>query len=103
MTLSLNVNGVHILYIHLSTVPLVMKSTPFILVSLALFSLCGTVSAQTTPSTPSKPTKGTHPIGKPAPRRTASPLAYKMDTAAFRRSGRPADRVPIRVPVKKLN
>ncbi len=76
-----------------------MKFTPIFLVGLTLVSLCGPAFGQTTPTRQSK----AHPAkGMPRPQRVATPthtgsaLAIKMDTAAFRRSGRPADRVPLR-------
>ena len=71
-----------------------MKSTPFFLIGVVLLSLCGAASAQTTPSAPAKSTKGgTRPVSTPASKRTAFALTYKLDTAALRRSGRPADAI----------
>jgi len=108
-TVFLNAAGAYILYIHQSAIPLVMKSTPFFLIGLALLSLCGAASAQTTPSAPSKSTKrGAHQVSTPASKRTAFALPYKLDTAALRRSGRPADAIinslrdiPRSIPSKK--
>ena len=77
-----------------------MKPNPLFLLGLTLVALCGPASAQTTPM----PAPNI-PLGKGVPRpnrtaaspRTASVPAVKMDTAAFRRSGRPADHIPNRV------
>jgi hypothetical protein len=73
-----------------------MKPNPLFLLGLTLVALCGPASAQTTP-TPSpntSPGKGVaHPKRTAAPLRTAAKSAVKIDTAAFRRSGRPADAI----------
>ena len=84
-----------------------MQRTPFYLLGLMFLSLSWPASAQTRPVLAPKahPGKGVpRPNGAAAPKRTAPALAVKMDTAAFRRSGRPADgpnRIPILPRVKK--
>lgn len=79
-----------------------MKCAPFFLVGLALFLRCGVAVAQTTPAPrPTPATAGSRPVGTAVARRTGFARAYKMDTAAFRRSGRPADGVPRLASVKK--
>jgi hypothetical protein len=77
-----------------------MKSNPIFLLGLALLVLCGPASAQTTPTPAPKTPSGKgirHPKRAAAPPHTASMSAVKMDTAAFRRSGRPIDGILIRV------
>ena len=73
-----------------------MKPDPIFLLGMTLVALCGPASAQTTP-TPAPttaPRKGVpHPKRAAAPPRTSSVWAVKIDTAAFRRSGRPADAI----------
>ncbi|WP_460623759.1 hypothetical protein [Hymenobacter tenuis] len=84
-----------------------MKHAPAFLLGLTLLALCGPASAQTTPTpAPNTPLgKGVpHPKRAAASPRTAPVSAVKMDTAAFRRSGRPADAIRIRardIPSKK--
>lgn len=63
---------------------------------LTLVALGGPAAAQTTPTpAPSLPPgKGaSHPKKAAAPPRTASVSAVKLDTAAFRHAGRPADSI----------
>jgi len=75
-----------------------MKNIPSFLLSVALLSLCLVAQAQTTPALQSKTQ-----LVKPLPRIKGTVVrqskAYGAplikDTAAFRRSGRPADIVPI--------
>ena len=90
----------HAQYLHPFTFSLVMKLNPHFLLGMALVALCGSASAQTTP-TPSlntTPEKGAqHPKRAATPPRTASMAAVKLDTAAFRRSGRPADNILNRI------
>jgi len=80
--------------LHSFTCFLVMKPNPISLLGVTLLALCGPASAQTMP-TPALSTplgKGDpHPNRAVTPPRTAS--AVKIDTAAFRRSGRPADSI----------
>ncbi|WP_460615562.1 hypothetical protein [Hymenobacter seoulensis] len=86
-----------------------MKPAPLFLLGLTLVALSGPAAAQTTPTT----APGTPPAkGVPQPKRAATPprmasmSAVKMDTAAFRRSGRPVDAIRIRarnIPAKKKN
>ncbi|HEX8327139.1 MAG TPA: hypothetical protein VF629_06345 [Hymenobacter sp.] len=74
-----------------------MKPVPAFLLGMALLALFGSASAQTTP-----PAAPKTPVGKgaPLPKKAAAPArtasAVKMDTAAFRRSGRPADHIRTR-------
>ena len=87
---------VSIFTLHPFPFSLVMKSTPLFLVGLTLMALGGPACAQTRPM----PAPNTHP-GKrvlhpqraAAPPRRASMAAVKIDTAAFRHSGRPADSI----------
>ncbi|WP_375437691.1 hypothetical protein [uncultured Hymenobacter sp.] len=86
-----------------------MKPNPLFLLGMTLVALGGPASAQTMP-TPAPNTslgKGVpHPKRAAAPRRTASVSAVKIDTAAFHRSGRPADHILTRardLPSKKKN
>ena len=72
-----------------------MKPGPLFLLGMTLMALCGPAAAQTMP-----PPAPNTPPGKEGPRpkraappRTASVWAVKMDTAAFRRSERPADHI----------
>jgi hypothetical protein len=81
-----------------------MQRTLFFLVGLVFLSFSWPASAQTRPA----PASNTHlgkgvprPNGAAAPKRTAPSLAVKMDTAAFRRSGRPADG-PNRLPFPRV-
>ncbi|SFQ34320.1 hypothetical protein SAMN04515668_1997 [Hymenobacter arizonensis] len=86
-----------------------MKPNPIFLLGMTLVTLCGSASAQTTPT----PVPNTPPgKGVPTPKRTAAPprtasvSAVKIDTAAFRRSGRPYDSVINHardIPSKKKN
>lgn len=102
MTLWLDAVGIYRLYIHPFTVPLPMKFSPFFLVGLALFLRCGAAAAQTTPAPRPNPAKaGARPVGAAALPRPRFARAYKLDTAAFRRSGRPADGIQRLAPVKK--
>ncbi|GAB3872019.1 hypothetical protein GCM10028824_21910 [Hymenobacter segetis] len=67
---------------------------------MALLSFCWTARAQTTPATPPKtqPVKPLpYPKGAAAPKGKAYGAPFIKDTAAFRRSGRPADAVPNRI------
>jgi len=69
-----------------------MKFNLLFLLGMTLVALCGPASAQTTPrpAPNTLPGKGvSHPKRAAAPPRTTS--AVKIDTAAFHRSGRPAD------------
>ena len=73
-----------------------MKPDPIFLLGLTLVALCGPASAQTTPppAPNTLPGKGVPPPKRAAaPPPTASGWAVKMDTAAFRRSGRPHDSI----------
>ena len=73
-----------------------MKPDPLFLLGLTLVALCGPAAAQTTPTPAptSPPGKGVpHPKRAAAPPRTVSGWAVKIDTAALRRSGRPADSI----------
>lgn len=86
-----------------------MKPNPLLLLGLTLVALGGPAVAQTTP-TPApntSPGKGVPPPKRAAaPPRTASRSAVQMDTAAFRRSGRPYDSVINHaqdIPSKKKN
>ena len=79
-----------------------MKSLSACLLGVALLSLCWTAQAQTTPATQSKtpPAKPLpRPKGTAAPKGKAYGAPFIKDTAAFRRSGRPADG-PNRLPRK---
>ena len=84
-----------------------MQRTPLYLLGFVFLSLSWPASAQTRPVPAPKAHLGKgmpRPNGAAAPKRTATALAIKMDTAAFRRSGRPADgpnRIPILPQVKK--
>jgi hypothetical protein len=92
----MNANIAHSQYLHPFTFSLTMKSGPIFLLGLTLVALGGPASAQTTPtSTPNTPPrKGVpHPKRAAAPPSTASVWAVKVDTAAFRHSGRPADSI----------
>lgn len=71
-----------------------MKNLPACLLGVALLSLGLAVQAQTTPVAPSKaqPAKPLrHPSRPAAPKGEAYGGPFIKDTAAFRRSGRPAD------------
>jgi hypothetical protein len=73
-----------------------MKPDPIFLLGLMLVALGGPASAQTTPTpAPNTPLrKGVpHPKRAAAPPRTTAVWAVKVDTAAFRHSGRPADSI----------
>jgi hypothetical protein len=77
-----------------------MKINPIFLLGMTLLVLCGPISAQTTPTPTTKthPREGIrHPERAVAPPHTVSMSAVKMDTAAFRRSGRPVDAIIMRV------
>ena len=79
-----------------------MKNLPACLLGVALLSLGLAAQAQTTPVAPSKaqPAKPLPPPSRPAaPRGKAYGAPLIKDTAAFRRSGRPADG-PNRLPRK---
>jgi len=81
-------------YIQPFIFPLVMKNLPACLLGVALLSLGLAVQAQTTPVAPSKaqPAKPLrHPSRPAAPKGEAYGGPFIKDTAAFRRSGRPAD------------
>jgi len=86
-----------------------MKPTPLFLLGMTLVALYGPASAQTTPppAPNTLPGKGApHPKRAAAPPRTVSVSAVKLDTAAFRRAGRPADGILLRaqdMPSKKKN
>ncbi|WP_460608797.1 hypothetical protein [Hymenobacter terrigena] len=71
-----------------------MKSVSACLLGVALLSLCWTAQAQTTPATQPK-TPPVKPMPRPksaaAPKGKAYGAPLIKDTAAFRRSGRPAD------------
>jgi hypothetical protein len=73
-----------------------MKPNPLFLLGLTLVVLGGPAAAQTRP-TPAPNTrlgKGVpHPNRAAAPPRPASMAALKIDTAAFRHSGRSADSI----------
>jgi hypothetical protein len=87
-------------YLHPSPFSLVMKSTLLFLVGLTLVALGGPACAQTrpTPAPNTRPGKGVpHPKRAAAPPRMASMAAVKIDTAAFRHSGRPTDSILNRV------
>jgi len=105
----MNVNTAHNQYLHPFTFPLVMKFNLLFLLGMTLVALYSPASAQTTP-TPvpnARPGKGVpHPKRAATPPRTTSVSAGKIDTAAFRRSGRPADGILMRaqdIPSKKKN
>ncbi|QNE42378.1 hypothetical protein F1C16_22425 (plasmid) [Hymenobacter sp. NBH84] len=85
-----------------------MKFNPLFLLGVTLAAFYGPAAAQTTP-TPApnaRPGKGVPPPKRATtPPRTASVSAVQ-DTAAFRRSGRPADGILMRAqdfPSKKKN
>lgn len=73
-----------------------MKHTPLFLLGLTLVAFYGPAAAQTTPPSAPKasPGKGAPRLNRAAaPLRTAPMSAVRMDTAAFRRSGRPHDSI----------
>lgn len=78
-----------------------MKNLPACLLGVALLSLGLAAQAQTTPIAPkAQPAKPLPPPSRPAaPRGKAYGAPLIKDTAAFRRSGRPADG-PNRLPRK---
>jgi len=103
----MNVHTAHNQYLHPFTFPLVMKFNPLFLLGMMLVAFCGPATAQTTPppAPNARPGKGvSHPKRAAAPPRTVSVVT--LDTAAFRRSGRPADGILLRaqdMPSKKKN
>jgi len=81
-----------------------MKHAPCILIGLVLLGFCMPARAQTAPMPLPKaqPDKSaSHPTGTPAQQRTDYAPIGKIDTAAFRRSGRPADQIKTRVRQKQ--
>ncbi len=74
-----------------------MKPTSPFLLGLALLGLCVATQAQTTPKPKTQPVKPGPRTKGAAQKRTAYAPPFTTDTAAFRRSGRPADAVPNRV------
>ncbi|WP_046247229.1 hypothetical protein [Hymenobacter terrenus] len=71
-----------------------MKHVPSFLLGLVLMSLCVVAQAQTTPAPQPKnqPVKSEpRPQGSAAQKHAAQAPSFIKDTAAFRRSGRPAD------------
>jgi len=75
-----------------------MNLAPSFLLGLALLGLGLSAPAQTSPASQPKtrPGKGApRPTGPAAQKRTAYATPFFKDTAAFRRSGRPADKIPI--------
>jgi hypothetical protein len=73
-----------------------MQPNSLLLLGLTLVALSGPASAQTTPPpAPNTPAGegAPHPKRAAAPPRTASMATVKIDTAAFRRGGRPADSI----------
>jgi len=74
-----------------------MKPASAFLLGLALMGLCVAAQAQTTPPPKTQPVKSGPRTKGVAQKRTAYAPPLITDTAAFRRSGRPADAVPNRV------
>jgi len=75
-----------------------MKNLPTFLLGAALLSYCLAASAQTRPATQPKTPPGKplpRPTGAAAPKGRVYGAPLIKDPAAFRRSGRPADAVPV--------
>jgi hypothetical protein len=75
-----------------------MKPASSFLLGLALMGLYVAAQSQTIPKSKTQPMKPMpRTKGTAAQKRTAYAPPFTTDTAAFRRSGRPADAVPNRI------